>query len=103
MCHVTRYSISMIQSLANIDTELLFCEGVSKKLPASILPRALRKLDMINSAYRVEDLRVLPSNRLHALKGDRVGQYAISINNQWRICFRFVGEDAFDVEICDYH
>ena len=51
----------------------------------------------------VEDLRVPPGNRLHSLKGNRAVQHAISINDQWRICFRFVGEDAFDVEICDYH
>ena len=58
---------------------------------------------MIDSAYRVEDLRVPPGNRLHSLKGNRAGQHAISINDQWHICFRFVGEDAYDVEICDYH
>lgn len=53
---------------------------------------------MIDSAYRVEDLRVPPGNKLHALKGDRAGQHSISINDQWRICFRFEGEDAFEVE-----
>jgi proteic killer suppression protein len=48
-------------------------------------------------------LKVPPGNRLHALEGDRKGQYSISVNNQWRICFRFVDGDAYDVEICDYH
>jgi len=54
-------------------------------------------------ATSVEDLRVPPGNRLHALKGDRKGQQAIAVNDQWRICFRFVDGDAYDVEICDYH
>jgi len=93
----------MIKSFANKETELLFCDGVSKKIPANIVKRALRKLDMIDNAFRIEDLRVPPSNRLHALRGNREGQFSISINDQWRICFRFVDEDAFDVEICDYH
>lgn len=93
----------MIKSFADKDTEMLFCEGISKRFPADITARAIRKLDMIDSAYRVEDLRVPPGNRLHALQGGRAGQYSISINSQWRICFRFDVEDAFDVEICDYH
>ena len=93
----------MIKSFANKETELLFCDGVSKKIPVNIVKRALRKLDMIDNAFRIEDLRVPPSNRLHALRGNREGQFSISINDQWRICFRFVDEDAFDVEICDYH
>ncbi len=50
-----------------------------------------------------QDLKVPPSNRLHRLKGDRAGQYSISINDQWRICFRFIEGDAYDVEIADYH
>lgn len=93
----------MIKSFANKETELLFCDGVSKKIPANIVKRAFRKLDMIDNAFRIEDLQVPLSNRLHALRGNREGQFSISINDQWRICFRFVDEDAFDVEICDYH
>jgi proteic killer suppression protein len=54
-------------------------------------------------ATKLDDLKVPPGNRLHALKADRQGQHAISINDQWRICFRFVDGDAYDVEICDYH
>lgn len=88
----------MIKSFGNKDTEMLFSEGFSKRIPANIAARAIRKLDMIDSAYRVEDLRVPPGNKLHALKGDRAGQHSISINDQWRICFRFEGEDAFEVE-----
>lgn len=93
----------MIKSFGDKQTENLFCDGVSRRLPPDIMPRALRKLDMIDDAYALSDLRVPPSNRLHALSGDRAGQYSISVNDQWRICFRFEGHDAFDVQICDYH
>ena len=93
----------MIRNFADKDTERLFCEGASRRIPPDVIGRALRKLDMIDSAYRLEDLRVPPGNRLHALKGDREGLWAILINAQWRLCFRFEGEDASDVEICDYH
>ena len=93
----------MIKTFADKETERLFCEGRSRKLSPEIIPRALRKLDMIDAAYRLEDLRVPPGNRLHALQGDRLGFFAISINSQWRICFRFEGENAYDLEICDYH
>jgi proteic killer suppression protein len=60
-------------------------------------------LEYVNLATGLEDLRVPPGNRLHALKDDRKGQHAIAINSQWRICFRFVNGDAYDVEVCDYH
>ena len=93
----------MIRTFADKSTELLFSDGVAKKLDVSIRNRALRKLDMIDAAVRVEDLRVPPGNRLHALQGDRSGQFSISVNDQWRICFRFEDEDAYDVELCDYH
>jgi proteic killer suppression protein len=63
----------------------------------------LRKLRLINVAGRLEDLRVPPGNRLEALKGDRRGQHAIRINDQWRVCFRWVDGGAEDVEIVDYH
>lgn len=93
----------MIKSFADKDTESLFCDGHARRLPRDIWPRALRKLDMIDSAHAVDDLRVPPGNRLHRLLGDRFGQYAIAINGQWRICFSFRDENAHDVEICDYH
>ena len=64
---------------------------------------ALRKLDMINAAINVETLKIPPGNRLEALKGNRQGQYSIRINDQWRICFKWEGQDAYDVEIVDYH
>lgn len=77
--------------------------GKSKRLPADLLKRAMRRLEYINLASTLDDLKVPPSNRLHALKDDREGQYSISINDQWRICFRFKDADAYDVEITDYH
>lgn len=93
----------MIKSFADKHTEEFFSDGDSKKIPSEIAARALRKLDMVDAAYRAEDLKVPPGNRLHSLQGNREGQYSIAINSQWRICFRFEGEDAYDVEICDYH
>ena len=93
----------MIKSFADKRTQELFIKGKSKSFPTSITKRAVRKLEYINLATKIEDLRVPPGNRLHALSGDRKGQYAIAINNQWRICFQFLDGDAYDVEICDYH
>jgi len=81
----------------------VFVAGKSKRLPPDLLRRAIRRLEYIDLARTLDDLKVPPSNRLHALKGDREGQYSISINDQWRICFRFAEGDAYDVEITDYH
>jgi proteic killer suppression protein len=64
---------------------------------------ALRKLRMLDAAESLDDLRVPPGNRLERLRGDRQGQHSIRINDQWRICFRWRGDDAHDVEIVDYH
>jgi proteic killer suppression protein len=58
---------------------------------------------VLNQARRLNDLRSPPGNRLEALRGDRAGQYSVRINDQYRLCFRWQGEDAFDVEIVDYH
>ncbi|MGA1196772.1 MAG: type II toxin-antitoxin system RelE/ParE family toxin [Candidatus Latescibacterota bacterium] len=63
----------------------------------------IRRLEYIDLASHLNDLSIPPSNRLHPLKGNRKGQHAISINDQWRICFRFINGDAYDVEITDYH
>ncbi len=63
----------------------------------------MRKLEYVDAATRVSDLMVPPGNRLHELGRDRKGQHSISINDQWRVCFRFVDGDAYDVEITDYH
>jgi len=64
---------------------------------------ALRKLAMLNRAQKLEDLRIPPNNKLEQLKRDRVGQWSIRINDQWRVCFRFEGGHAYEVEIVDYH
>jgi proteic killer suppression protein len=64
---------------------------------------ALRKLRLLNNAKRLDDLRVPPANRLEALKGNRIGQYSIRINEQWRICFNWKNGNAEKVEITDYH
>jgi proteic killer suppression protein len=65
--------------------------------------QARRRLAILQAATRLEDLARLRSNRLEALRGDRVGQHSIRINDQWRICFRWGKEGADNVEICDYH
>jgi len=93
----------MIRSFADKHTEQLYLTGRSKKLPPDVVRRAVRKLDLIDTVVKVDDLRVPPGNRLHALSGDRDGQHSVSINDQWRICFRFREGDAWEVEICDYH
>ena len=93
----------MIKTFANKHTYKVYVEGKSKRLPADIIRRAIRRLEYINLANFLDDLKVPPSNRLHALKGDRKGQHSISINNQWRVCFRFTDGDAYEVEITDYH
>lgn len=75
----------------------------AKRFPADVAGRAARKLEYVDLATSLSDLKVPPGNRLHALKDDRKGQHAIAVNDQWRICFRFVDGDAYDVEVCDYH
>ncbi|MBX3175319.1 MAG: type II toxin-antitoxin system RelE/ParE family toxin [Gemmatimonadaceae bacterium] len=93
----------MIKSFADRQTEELFRTGKAKKVPPDVARRALRKLEAVDAADQVSDLKVPPGNRLHALRGDRAGQHAIAVNDQWRICFRFQDGDAYDVEFCDYH
>jgi proteic killer suppression protein len=93
----------MIRSFACHEAERLFNDEPSRRLPTQIQRVARRKLLLLHQARRLGDLRVPPGNRLEALKGDRVGQQSIRINDQWRICFRWQAEDAFDVEIVDYH
>jgi toxin HigB-1 len=93
----------MIESFADRRTEELFVTGTAKRLAPDVIARAVRKLEYVHLASRLDDLKVPPGNRLHALRDDRKGQYAIAINDQWRICFRFLDGDSYDVEICDYH
>jgi toxin HigB-1 len=93
----------MIKTFADRETEQLFVTGHSRRLPPDLHRRAVRRLEYVHLATTIHDLRVPPSNRLHALSGDRTGQFSISINDQWRICFRFIDGDAYDVEVTDYH
>ena len=104
-CSTSHFDTSRFRngSFTNKHTSDLFITGKSKKFQPDILKRAIRRLEYIDLATCLEDLKVPPSDHLHALKDNREGQYAISVNDQWRICFRFVNGDAYDVEITDYH
>jgi len=93
----------VIKTFADKETQQVLVSGKSKHLPPDLARRAIRRLEYIDLAKTLNDLKVPPSNRLHVLRGDREGQYSISINEQWRICFRFTEGDAYDVEITDYH
>ena len=97
------YSHIMIRPFRDKEAERILRRERSRKLPEGLLRPALRKLRMLNRAVGLNDLRVPPANRLEKLKGDRADQYSIRINDQWRVCFRWQGTDAFDVEIVDYH
>lgn len=91
-----------IKSFRCSDTQALFGRRRSARF-ANIETVARRKLEQLNMAGALEDLRIPPRNRLEALKGDRKGQHSIRINDQWRICFVWTGSNAEDVEIVDYH
>ncbi len=93
----------MIRSFKDKAAEKIFKRERSGKLPEDLQRTALRKLRMLNRAMNLNDLRVPPANRLEKMKGDRADQYSIRINNQWRLCFRWSSNDAFEVEIVDYH
>jgi proteic killer suppression protein len=93
----------MIRSFRCKETEKVFQRIFSKKFPRDIQQRAFMKLNAIDSAVIIEDLRLPRSNRLEALKGDRKGQWSIRIDDRWRICFEWSGGHAERVEIVDYH
>ncbi len=93
----------MIRTFADKRTQELYLTGRAKGFPRDVAARASRKLEYVDLAICIDDLKVPPGNRLHRLRGDREGQYAIAVNDQWRICFRFEDGDAYDVEVCDYH
>lgn len=94
-----------IQSFKNKETAAIFDGQEVRKLPREMQSLAKTKLDLIDAAKLVEDLRVPPGNMLEKLIGKRKGQWSIRINRQWRICFNFDGDtgNASNVEICDYH
>ena len=95
----------MIKSFGDKETEKVFYQMFSKKIPITIQKTALRKLIMINNSNSLEDLKSPPANRLEKLSRDREGQWSIRINDQWRICFVPIndGKDYIKVEIVDYH
>ena len=93
----------MIKSFKDKETKKIFEEEFSKKFPQEIQHRVLRKLEMLKNSSRIEDLRIPPSNRLEVLKGNRLGQYSIRVNDQFRICFEWINNNAENVELVDYH
>lgn len=93
----------MIRSFADPETELIWHGERSRKLPPDIQHRAVKRLKMLDAAETLDDLRMPPGNRLHALVDDRAGQHSISINMQWRVCFVWSDGGAERVEITDYH
>ena len=93
----------MIKSFRCKETEKIFARQRSRKLPHNIQQVALRKLRMLNRAVALHDLKAPPANRLEKLKGDRLGQYSIRINERWRVCFEWHEGNAYNVEIVDYH
>ena len=93
----------MIRTFKDKETEKVFHGRFSRKLPPDIQRIAERKLIMLHRAASLNDLRVPPSNRLEALKGERAGQYSIRINDQWRIWFEWRADGVYEVEIVDYH
>jgi len=92
----------MIKTFADKDTEALF-NGSRVRRFVNMEVVARRKLEYLDAAITLGDLRIPPGNRLEALKGDRAGQHSIRINDQFRVCFRWKDGDAFDAEITDYH
>ena len=93
----------MIKTFKCKETEKIFNCKFSKKLPHDIQGRALIKLHSLDIAEDIKDLLIPPSNKLEQLSGDRKGQYSIRINDQYRVCFSWVDNNAYDVEIVDYH
>lgn len=99
---MTRYAWLVIKTFADRRAQGLYATSRARRFPTDVARRAARKVEYLDLAIILDDLRVPPGNRLHALTGDRKGQYSISANDQWRICFRFVDGDGYDAEICDH-
>jgi proteic killer suppression protein len=93
----------MIQSFRCKETARIFETGFSRKFPGGILKSAIIRLAMLNRSGKLDDLKIPPSNCLEKLSGDREGQYSIRINDKYRVCFRWQENNAYDVEIVDYH
>lgn len=93
----------MIKSFADRNTLRLFGREHVQRFPQNLHRVMLRKLVALDATAALEDLRIPPGNRLERLKGKRLGQHSIRVNDQWRVCFKWKDGDAFDVEIVDYH
>ena len=88
------------------DIELFWADPVGctpKRVPPALRKTLFRKLQLLDAAHSVRDLRVPPGKRLEALKGDRAGQLSIRVNDQWRLCFRWENGEVTEIEFCDYH
>ena len=92
----------MIKNFRCRDTQALY-EGKRVRKFESCISQAERRLEILDNAKTIHDLMALPSNRFEALTGDRVGQFSIRVNHQWRVCFEWRDADAYNVEIVDYH
>ena len=93
----------MIKSFLDKESEQFYVTGKSRKIPPTIHKVALRKLDYLNSAFELDDLKIPPANRLEKLSGDLKDFYSIRINKQYRVIFKFENNHAYDVKITDYH
>ena len=93
----------MIKSFRDAETERLWKEERTRRIPANLRRTALKKLQMLNAAAALGDLALPPGNRLERLRGDRALQHSIRINDQYRVCFEWRENNAFNVEITDYH
>ena len=92
----------MIRSFKSKETEKIWSGEFLRKLPSDIQKIMRRKLRMLNNSTELSDLQIPPSNNLESLKDDRIGQYSIKVNDQWRICFEWKDGDCYNVEIVDY-
>jgi len=93
----------VIKTFAQSWLEEFWQTGKHQRVPSVLKARLLRKLDMLNRATAHKDLQAPPANHLHALSGDREGQWAISVSGAWRLCFRLAAGDIFDLELVQYH
>lgn len=93
----------MIKSFKQSWLKEFWNTGNNKRVPSDLKNRLIRQIDMLNAAKELRDLSSPPSNHLHPLHGDREGQWAISVNGPWRLCFRFEAGDVLDIELVQYH
>ena len=101
--NASRYYTVVIINFRDVETERFWKTGNSRRIPADVHIRALKKLFILQAAVTLDNLRIPPGNRLETLHGDRKGQYSIRINDQYRVCFVWRDGNAYDVEITDYH